>query len=213
VRPDCMPKLMEYAPEIVVVGGYVGSARDPVSAVSAIRDHFLSQSEADAKRAKIRSEIVEPVAGGDGGAAAAAEPVIGTQPSVALIASSSSSSRGPETADAAAAAGAATAAAPSTGGGGDSQSSHGGGGVAHALSTVILPELTQSAALVCQAPVAMASDALASQLLKADRVFVAGMGRSGFVMRGLAMRLRHLGLDAHVVGGQAVFILESVHID
>ena len=59
----------------------------------------------------------------------------------------------------------------------------------------------------------MASDALASQLLKADRVFVAGMGRSGFVMRGLAMRLRHLGLDAHVVGRRAVSILESVHID
>lgn len=35
---------------------------------------------------------------------------------------------------------------------------------------------------------------------KAEKVFVAGAGRSGFQMKSFAMRLAHLGLDAHVVG-------------
>ncbi len=34
----------------------------------------------------------------------------------------------------------------------------------------------------------------------ARRVYVAGAGRSGLVMRGFAMRLMHLGLQVHVVG-------------
>lgn len=34
----------------------------------------------------------------------------------------------------------------------------------------------------------------------ANRVFVAGAGRSGLMIRGLAMRLMHLGLTAYVVG-------------
>src|ERR1051325_2265476 len=34
----------------------------------------------------------------------------------------------------------------------------------------------------------------------ADRVFVHGAGRSGLALRMTAMRLMHLGLDAHVVG-------------
>ncbi|GAA3705597.1 SIS domain-containing protein [Zhihengliuella alba] len=34
----------------------------------------------------------------------------------------------------------------------------------------------------------------------ARRVFVLGQGRSGIALRGLAMRLMHLGLTAHVVG-------------
>ncbi|WP_119068603.1 6-phospho-3-hexuloisomerase [Aggregatilinea lenta] len=36
-------------------------------------------------------------------------------------------------------------------------------------------------------------------ILGAPRVFVAGKGRSGLMMRGFAMRLMHLGLQAHVV--------------
>lgn len=35
---------------------------------------------------------------------------------------------------------------------------------------------------------------------EAERVFVAGAGRSGLMIRGLAMRLMHLGLEAYVVG-------------
>jgi 6-phospho-3-hexuloisomerase len=41
---------------------------------------------------------------------------------------------------------------------------------------------------------------LASHLRLADRVFVAGAGRSGLVLRMAAMRLMHLGLTVHVVG-------------
>ncbi|QNS07815.1 6-phospho-3-hexuloisomerase [Streptomyces xanthii] len=43
-------------------------------------------------------------------------------------------------------------------------------------------------------------DALASTLLAARRVFVAGEGRSGFMAKAFAMRLMHLGLPVHVIG-------------
>jgi 6-phospho-3-hexuloisomerase len=39
-----------------------------------------------------------------------------------------------------------------------------------------------------------------TQILDANRVFVAGVGRSGLVMRSFAMRLMHMGLTAHIVG-------------
>jgi 6-phospho-3-hexuloisomerase len=42
--------------------------------------------------------------------------------------------------------------------------------------------------------------AVAEQLRLADRVFVAGAGRSGLVLRMAAMRLMHLGLTVHVAG-------------
>lgn len=41
---------------------------------------------------------------------------------------------------------------------------------------------------------------LAKEILGAKRVFVAGTGRSGLVIRCFAMRLMHLGLCAHIVG-------------
>ncbi len=40
---------------------------------------------------------------------------------------------------------------------------------------------------------------LVGEILEATRVFVAGAGRSGLVMRGFAMRLMQLGLHVHVV--------------
>lgn len=40
----------------------------------------------------------------------------------------------------------------------------------------------------------------ASALASAKRVVLHGLGREGLQMKGLAMRLYHLGLDAHVVG-------------
>jgi 6-phospho-3-hexuloisomerase len=43
-------------------------------------------------------------------------------------------------------------------------------------------------------------DALAGAVAEAARVVVHGVGREGLMMRALAMRLAHLGLDAHVVG-------------
>lgn len=42
-------------------------------------------------------------------------------------------------------------------------------------------------------------DAVCAAILAADRVFIAGKGRSGLQMRAFAMRLMHLGLTAHVV--------------
>ena len=43
-------------------------------------------------------------------------------------------------------------------------------------------------------------EALVLEVTGAGRVFVAGAGRSGLVMRGFAMRLAQLGLPVHVVG-------------
>ena len=42
-------------------------------------------------------------------------------------------------------------------------------------------------------------EALGAALLAAERVFVAGKGRTGLQMRAFAMRLMHLGLKVHVV--------------
>lgn len=42
-------------------------------------------------------------------------------------------------------------------------------------------------------------DALSEALSSAPRIFVAGKGRSGLMMRAFAMRLMHLGLAVHVV--------------
>ena len=43
-------------------------------------------------------------------------------------------------------------------------------------------------------------DALVIALARAGRVVCHGVGREGLMMRALAMRLYHMGLDAHVVG-------------
>lgn len=40
----------------------------------------------------------------------------------------------------------------------------------------------------------------ADAILKADRIFVAGAGRSGFVARAFANRLMHMGLTVFFVG-------------
>jgi 6-phospho-3-hexuloisomerase len=45
-----------------------------------------------------------------------------------------------------------------------------------------------------------ALDGLVAELATAKRIAVYGVGREGLMMRALAMRLFHLGLDAHVVG-------------
>ena len=42
-------------------------------------------------------------------------------------------------------------------------------------------------------------DAMEAALMKAERIFVAGKGRSGLQMRAFAMRLMQLGLTVHVV--------------
>ena len=40
---------------------------------------------------------------------------------------------------------------------------------------------------------------LQEAILSADRIFIAGKGRSGLQMKAFAMRLMHLGLTVHVV--------------
>lgn len=42
--------------------------------------------------------------------------------------------------------------------------------------------------------------AFVEEVLGAERLYVAGAGRSGFIARAFAMRLMHLGLDTYVVG-------------
>ena len=44
------------------------------------------------------------------------------------------------------------------------------------------------------------AEAFLAQVVKANQVFVAGKGRSGFVANSFAMRLNQLGKYAHVVG-------------
>jgi 6-phospho-3-hexuloisomerase len=43
-------------------------------------------------------------------------------------------------------------------------------------------------------------EALIERLAKAKRIVVYGVGREGLMLKALAMRLFHMGLDAHVVG-------------
>lgn len=43
-------------------------------------------------------------------------------------------------------------------------------------------------------------ESLTQAILKADRIFVHGMGRSGLMAKAFAMRLMHLGIKVHVVG-------------
>ncbi len=45
-----------------------------------------------------------------------------------------------------------------------------------------------------------AVESLVERILSSDRIFLAGMGRSGLVTRPFAMRLMQLGLQAYVVG-------------
>ena len=47
---------------------------------------------------------------------------------------------------------------------------------------------------------AAAFEAFAQAIARAETVALHGLGREGLQMKGLAMRLFHLGLDAHVVG-------------
>ncbi|TVU59245.1 6-phospho-3-hexuloisomerase [Paenarthrobacter nitroguajacolicus] len=63
-------------------------------------------------------------------------------------------------------------------------------------ASLILGELAEVAAGVDYGQVAH----LAIRIREADRVFLAGAGRSGLVLRMAAMRLMHLGKTVHVAG-------------
>ncbi|MHA6484218.1 6-phospho-3-hexuloisomerase [Paenibacillus sp. strain BS8-2] len=64
------------------------------------------------------------------------------------------------------------------------------------FSSSILQELEQT----LQAVRSVEVDALTKQITEADKIFVAGAGRSGLMMRAFAMRLMHMGFRAYVVG-------------
>jgi 6-phospho-3-hexuloisomerase len=64
------------------------------------------------------------------------------------------------------------------------------------LLDVVLAEIRGVAAKVEPGQIG----ALATALIAADRVFVTGEGRSGFMARAFAMRLMHLGLPVFVIG-------------
>lgn len=51
---------------------------------------------------------------------------------------------------------------------------------------------------------AAAFDSFARAIASARRIALHGLGREGLQMKGLAMRLHHLGLDAHVVGDMSL---------
>ena len=64
------------------------------------------------------------------------------------------------------------------------------------LLDVVMSEITGVAEKVDRAQV----ESLATALTAADRIFVTGEGRSGFMARAFAMRLMHLGLPVFVLG-------------
>jgi 6-phospho-3-hexuloisomerase len=61
-------------------------------------------------------------------------------------------------------------------------------------------EIAVTAAGISEEQVAVLARHLAGHLGGPGRVFVAGAGRSGLVLRMAAMRLMHLGLNVHVAG-------------
>ncbi|MFC9771088.1 MULTISPECIES: 6-phospho-3-hexuloisomerase [unclassified Pseudarthrobacter] len=62
--------------------------------------------------------------------------------------------------------------------------------------SLVLGEITDTAAAISEAELA----AVSRLLERSNRIFVAGAGRSGLVLRMAAMRLMHLGLEVHVAG-------------
>lgn len=66
----------------------------------------------------------------------------------------------------------------------------------HTCFNQILAELTSTLAQIDE----KSAQALIDSIMNAERIFVAGSGRSGLIMRGFAMRLMHLEFEAHVVG-------------
>jgi 6-phospho-3-hexuloisomerase len=67
------------------------------------------------------------------------------------------------------------------------------------LAALSRPLLAEVEAVIAAMP-RTALEPLVAELLAARRVALYGQGRTGLVMQGLAMRLYHLGRDAHFVG-------------
>ena len=69
----------------------------------------------------------------------------------------------------------------------------------------IIEELQQSIHLISDEE----SEKLLNTILEANKVFVAGIGRSGFMAKSFSMRLLHMGIDAHVIGETATPAFEK----
>lgn len=61
---------------------------------------------------------------------------------------------------------------------------------------IILKELEQTLTSISESD----TEKLTDMIEKANRIFLAGCGRSGLMVRGFAMRLMHMGKKVHVVG-------------
>ena len=62
--------------------------------------------------------------------------------------------------------------------------------------TQIITELNKTVSQVS----AKDAEQLTEAIMAAERIFVAGVGRSGLLVRGFAMRLTHMGFTVHVAG-------------
>ncbi|MFD4931993.1 6-phospho-3-hexuloisomerase [Peribacillus butanolivorans] len=60
----------------------------------------------------------------------------------------------------------------------------------------ILKELNHSADLIADEE----AEKLVNGILESKKVFVAGAGRSGFMVKSFAMRMMHMGIDSYVIG-------------
>lgn len=60
----------------------------------------------------------------------------------------------------------------------------------------IIEELNRTADLLANEE----AEKLVDAILELKKIFVAGAGRSGFMVKSFAMRMMHMGLDAYVVG-------------
>jgi len=67
------------------------------------------------------------------------------------------------------------------------------------LSTTAASAIAEVGAVLDRA-IPQQVEAMAAPLLTANRIALYGVGREGLMMKSLAMRLFHLGLDVHVVG-------------
>ncbi|WP_171654578.1 6-phospho-3-hexuloisomerase [Paenibacillus foliorum] len=60
----------------------------------------------------------------------------------------------------------------------------------------VIKELNRAASLISEET----AQSLVDRIMKAEKIFVAGAGRSGLMMRAFAMRMMHMGLQVYVVG-------------
>jgi len=83
------------------------------------------------------------------------------------------------------------------------------GGGARGLAHIGVLKALSSIGIQIDFLVGAIAEELANAIIASDKVFVAGTGRSQMMIRGLAMRLMHLGFRAFVVGETVTPAIES----